>query len=365
MHLPGMTVAQLLADESFINYCKGIEADTLYWEKFLEQNPEEKEVVASARQMFLDIFNAFAVSDLDEQVEKLSNSISTDTVAPVIPMPSQEEKTHRYSFIIKVAAALVVIIAGYFAFSSREREKQSELLMYSTQEGEKKTIQLTDGSVVMLNASSKIILTKKFGLADRRIQLVGEAFFDVKKNALLPFIVSTRSLDVKALGTAFNIKAYPGETKCETALIRGLIEVTLHNKAGTRLTLYPNQKVQWNNKEELKSKAIINDTTVSSSSAKHSIIKTLAPTEEGLVKELAWIENKLIFSGETFAEISPQLERWYGVTIVFADEVVSGFSFTATFEKETLQTVLDVLKESKDFNYKMIEGDKTIVKISR
>jgi transmembrane sensor len=360
MQLPAITVADLLADQSFINYCKGYEADVQHWEKFLQQHPEHADTIHTAQQMFFGIFNVFAAADLEEQVEQLTNRIAE---APVVQMPLHDKKKSAWLLSIKIAAAMVLAVIGYFAWTSQQETQHTPLLTYSTQPGEKKTIQLSDGSVVMLNASSRITVTESFGTSDRTVMLTGEAFFDVKKNKALPFIVNTRSLQVRALGTAFNIKAYPGEAKCETALVRGLIEVKLHDKEGTRVMLYPSQKLEWDNDVVAKTTSSTTDSLKHNVAGQSEVIKPLFTNEEGLVKELAWIENKLIFSDETFAEIAPQLERWYGVTIEFGDRDVAAYKFTGTFEKESLKTVLDVLKESKTFHYNIMQAESQTVTI--
>ena len=86
---------------------------------------------------------------------------------------------------------------------------------------------------------------ESFGVFNRDVYLEGEAFFDVKHNAKLPFIVRTPAMDVKALGTAFDVKAYLNEKTTETSLIRGLLEVTLKEGSTRTMLLYPNQKIKY------------------------------------------------------------------------------------------------------------------------
>lgn len=169
-------------------------------------------------------------------------------------------------------------------------------------------------------------------------------------------------MDVKALGTAFNIKAYPSETATETSLIRGLVEVTLKENDNRKMLLRPNQKVKW-----LKPLGTDLDKKVSApiEEKEEPAVHSLTKTESGVVKEIAWIENKLVFSDETLENIAVLLERWYGVKVEFTDDEIRNYRFTGEFEKEELSILLGFLKESKDFNFEMITGPVLIVKLSK
>ena len=117
-------------------------------------------------------------------------------------------------------------------------------------------------------------------------------------------------MDVKALGTAFNVKAYLNEKNTETSLISGLVEVTLKENNNLKMLLYPNQKIEWENGNtngtNTNSAAAIKDTL----NVTDSLKKKLVLTNTGDIKEIAWKENKLIFDDEELKDIVPLLERW-------------------------------------------------------
>ena len=365
-----MEVADLLADESFISYCKGsTPADVDFWENFAAESPDNRVLVEFARERFVVLFNVLAQADMDEQELRLKSRLEQKDAAPVVQMgvwPDTKTKSNR-SILVKVsAAAAVVVAAALFAVNYFSTGKTESSKTFATAYGERKNIQLPDGSVVNLNAGSKIEIKENFGFTDRHVYLEGEAFFDVKHNSKLPFIVHTTAMDVKALGTAFDVKAYSNEKSTETSLIRGLVEVTLKENDNQVLLLHPNEKIKW---EQPVAKA---DAAQSSPAKKKEplhmtdgLMKKLIATDEGDIKEIAWKENKLVFEDDSLADIALLLERWYGVEIEFEDDAIQNYRFTYTYEKEDLSTVLNILKESKHFNFKMERGEKLKIVLSK
>lgn len=369
MELRKMGIEDLLSDESFINYCKKRSpGDIARWETFKEERPDHKMLIESARASFNDMFNAMAIADRDEQETRLRDRLNIVEQAPVVQMQGYEDKKTKkpISVLLKLTAAVVALFfAGYFIINNKSNSRKETLKSFVSAYGERKNFQLPDGSIVTLNAGSKMTINESYGISTRDIWLEGEAFFDVKNNKELPFIVHTPAMNIKALGTTFNVKAYPGEKTTETSLVNGLVEITLTEEKSRKVLLYPNQKIKWivpgaetclNNEE----------TTEKMSKKKISIespVQSLTKTDGGDVKEIAWIENKLVFDDEAFADIAILLERWYGVKIEFADDVIRSYRFTGIFEKEELSTVLSFLKESKSFNYEIIPGETSIVKL--
>jgi transmembrane sensor len=363
---PGkMGIEDLLSDESFINYCKKASAaDVARWESLKAQSADHKTLIESGRIAFIEMFNALATADLEEQERRLRNRLNIVEQAPVVQLPVYEEKkaSKTRSFLLKLAAAAVLIIVAGYALISQFNKKPSKenLRAFVSAKGERKNFQLPDGSVVTLNAGSKIIIDESYGVYTRDIYLQGEAFFDVKHDKATPFIVHTPAMDIKALGTSFNVKAYPCEKSIEASLVKGLVEVTLKDEENRKVLLHPNQKIEWkyagNGKRVA---AIMNKKTASP----EDLIQSLTKTDGGDLKEIAWTENKLVFADDTLEDIAVLLGRWYGVNIEFADDAIRNYRFTGEFEKEELSTVLSFLKESKNFNYEIIPGDTVTYKL--
>lgn len=370
MHNDKIDIPDLLSDETFISYCRGFSAeDTAYWENYMSQHPEQKELIESAREQFLLLFNVLAASDKEEQVKRLRSRIDQKDAAPIINMEDWKEKKSerkipiwlKTAAIAAVLLPLVFLISQYFISSGNNNSKT-----FTTVLGERKQIQLPDGSVVILNAGSEINIKDGFGISNRNVYLKGEAFFDVKHNAKTPFIVHTPAMEVKALGTAFDVKAYDNDMITEASLIRGLVEVTLKENGNEIVLLHPNHKIAWtrhdapagNIKAELPAKTAVSD-------KKEGTPVELKMTDRGEIKEIAWKESKLIFDNDTFSDIASLLSRWYGVRVEFADEDIRNYRFTGEFEKEDLRTVLAFLKESRAFNFTIDSGETVVVTLSK
>ncbi len=366
---PGqLDIEDLLADESFINYCKRTsQRDSTYWESYIQDHPYHAAVVEQARNRFIELFNVLCVADMEEQEALLKNRLAATVPAPVISIKKQESQRKTiFSPALQLTAAILVLALAvyYFYFIDSNRAARETVKLFATAYGERKNFQLPDGSFVVLNGGSKVKITDAYGQEARDIYLEGEAFFDVKHNKALPFIVHTSAMDVKALGTAFNVKAYPEEKTTEASLVRGLVEVTLKDKENHKVLLHPNQKVQWQllqttSGNKLNELADANKKAVSAD----NLVQGVTKTDGDEIKEIAWTENKLIFTNESFEDIAVLLERWYGVKIEFADDVIRDYRFTGIFEKEGIGAVLSFLKESRHFNYEFIPGDTLTVKL--
>ena len=239
---------------------------------------------------------------------------------------------------------------------------QSTLSRVTTKPGSKTQIQLPDGSTVWLNASTNLTYGKNFGKKLREVNLTGEAFFDVMKDSSHPFIIHTNVIDIKVLGTAFNVRSYPNDANTETSLIRGKVEVTVKNRSNEKVWLEPNEKLVVANK-------IMPDNTISYKISKKETAEkplysiqhlTYYPVDSAVI-ETSWVDNRLLFqSNETFKEVALKMERWYAVQIIFADEKVANYRPFGSFKNETITQALDALRLGFKFNYK-IEGNKIIV----
>lgn len=361
-----MTIEELLSDESFINYCKGISPDDItVWENYIKKNPDRALLIEDAKEQYIQLFNALALADLDEQTARLENSLEQRESTPVVQMEKfeKEKRGKVLPLLLKITAA-AIMVAGLFVTINYFVGSRDNSKIYAAVYGERKNIQLPDGSVVTLNAGSNIKINENYGTATRDVYLEGEAFFEVKHDITRPFIVHTPAMDVKALGTAFNVKAYLNEKNTETSLISGLVEVTLKENNNLKMLLYPNQKIEWQNGNT----NAVNSNLTKANKDTHltdSLPKKLVVTSTGDIKEIAWKENKLMFDDEEFHNIAILLERWYGAKINFKDTAICHYRFTGTYEKEDLNTVLDYLKESKHFNYTIELGETLTINLSK
>jgi ferric-dicitrate binding protein FerR (iron transport regulator) len=260
---------------------------------------------------------------------------------------------------VAAIALLIIVVKNNYGRAAKTNLAQ-HLSQVTTKPGSKTQIQLPDGSKVWLNASSNLTYNKEFGKTFREVELTGEAFFDVVKDPSHPFIIHTKVIDVKVLGTEFNVRSYPNDANTETSLIRGSVEVTVKNR-GEKYYLKPNEKVvianhpeTENNINSLVKKAVMSEPLVSIQPLSYYKV-------DSTILETSWVDNKLIFQqNETFREVALKMERWYGVVIHFADEKVAEYRPFGSFTKETITQALDALQVSFKFNYKINGDDVTI-----
>ena len=343
---------------------------------FGETSPEEAELLHT----FLH-----GQPELQQQYELLLNTLASSSEAGI----SEAKKTEREESIRRIikkaeragkektgsrtvifrryiplaaASIMLLIIGGWFFFSRDNgfaggQEKTAPAVV--TQNGARKQVVLPDGSKVWLNGGSKLFYNNDFNGAAREVTLEGEAFFDVVKNTSRPFIVHANNINIKVLGTAFNVKAYVEDEKVETTLYRGLVNITKsHDASFQPIMLYPNQKI-------IIPKEVLNDnlqndnrTSASTTIKKSIVIQQIDSAKlEPQRIETAWMYNRLEFRGDDFKELAQKLERWYNVEITFEDESVKKLSFSGSFEKETVEQALQALSVANSFNYKISEHE--------
>ena len=232
-----------------------------------------------------------------------------------------------------------------------------------TKKGVKSKFMLPDGSMVWLNAGSILTYGKDFGREKREVILTGEGFFDVQKNTEKPFIISTSSVQIKVLGTAFNVKAYPEDRNTETSLIRGSIELTIKSRPNDKIILSPNEKIIVENNPPPRSEKktqIDNHPTSLAANTLISIKKLKINPLDSSVLETQWVENKLVFRDESFRDIALKMERWYDVQIEIQDELLADERLSGIFTSETVTEALDALKESMSVPFRFKLSDRKI-----
>lgn len=283
-------------------------------------------------------------------------------------------KIFRFKPWIRAAVAAAVILAVFIGFrwygSNEQREQLAgQLNEISTRPGSKSKVQLPDGSVVWLNAGSKLTYDKDFGVELREVTLTGEGFFDVTKNKEKPFIINTNSIRIKVLGTAFNVKAYPEDKHTETSLIRGSIEVTIRSRPNDKIILSPSEKlvvendiatVESTEKNQHRKTGNIARTELPGINTLMAVNKLKYSPKDSSVAEIQWVNNKLVFRDEAFSELAVKMERWYDVQIDITDPRIAEERLNGIFESETIVQALEALKEFIPFQYERT-GNKIII----
>ena len=259
-----------------------------------------------------------------------------------------KHKTRILHPIVKVAAAVVVAFllgasAMYFIQPvPQQKIFVSKEICVKAPLGSKTEVELSDGTEVWLNSGSEIRYPATFRKNQRDIYLVGEAFFDVEKNVEAPFFVHADEVDIRVLGTSFNVKSYPEEDIVETTLVEGLINM---NKKGSNqvFQLKPNEKATFiKNREEISGKE----------------------TEQFIITKnvdaklyTSWKNGMLIFKKEKFGDLVIKMERWYNVRITIENKQLTGEKVTGSFQNESIEQALEALKISVPFSYKINKND--------
>ncbi len=249
---------------------------------------------------------------------------------------------------IMASAACVLLACVYIVIHIYHAKPIPKTLAQNavyTKPASKTKILLPDGTQVWLNADSKIDYDDNFTKAAvREVALSGEAFFDVAKDAQHPFIIHTKTVDIKVIGTAFNVRSYSNEKNTETSLIRGAIEVTLHDNPGKKILLKPNDKLIVPN-HDITTDLIKHDDNIIE--PKLSKIKFL----DSVAIETLWTKNQLVFDNEPLESIALKIERWYGVEVIITDNGLKSMGYSAIFEDESLEQVMKALQITGKFNY--------------
>jgi ferric-dicitrate binding protein FerR (iron transport regulator) len=274
--------------------------------------------------------------------------------------PKNRKFVRRRRILLTSLALLIIASAGfiwiYTSSSSAIVQKAGETI--AVQNGSRSRSMLPDGTTVWLNAGSKLFYDDNFSGATREVRLEGEAFFDVVKQPQRPFIVHTSGIDIKVLGTAFNVKSYPEDKTVITTLYRGSVKIFRENESEKfAIILKPNEKVILS-KDAAKADnhlSLKNNNNTAPQLIPASYIRTYIDStkKENEQLETAWLYSRLEFRGDSFEELARKMEHWFNVKIVFEDENLKQLNFNGSFEKETLEEALIALKTTIPFNYKI------------
>ncbi len=239
---------------------------------------------------------------------------------------------NKFSRIAAILILPVLILSGWYiidSVSASKVEKTGFAEIFSPL-GARTHFELPDGSGGWLNSGSTLKFPVKFCGTERKVLLKGEGYFDVIKNPGKPFVVKTGDIEVMALGTRFNVLNYPDDKTMGVTLESGMVTINnIFNKKVFRLTeLKPDEQVVINKK-----------------SRKYQKRKVVSQNYS------AWKQGLLIFRNDPMNDIVKRLERWYNAEIIIKDKKLESYRYRATFEDETLEEVLKLLKLSSPIDY--------------
>jgi ferric-dicitrate binding protein FerR (iron transport regulator) len=243
--------------------------------------------------------------------------------APTPPMRRWRLRGARPAQLAALVLLLVSALGGAYFYG--RPVPAVAYRMQRTPAGQPQRLRLPDGSVVTLAPQSKLRYPAQFTEAAREVYLEGEAFFEVTKNPHRPFRVHSGAWVTQVLGTKFNVSAVPGAGQLAVSLVEGKVEV---QDKQDKYLLAPGQQLR-------------------ADVATGRIYRQAFDRQ----RVLAWRSNQLVFKNEKLADVANQLERRYGVKLVFADPATAEVRLWATFDNEPLPRVLDALRLAGGLHY--------------
>lgn len=253
-------------------------------------------------------------------------------------------KTIRLQLFYQAAAVLVlaVLLAGtytyFFSFNQKQSAYYEEVFAAA---GTRTHVDLPDGSKAYLNSGSSIRFSNQMAKSkQRRIDLTGEAYFDVAKDPSHPFIVKAGTLEVQALGTEFNVDAYEPTESINVVLLEGKVAISNVNQkhSETLMTLTPNEMARYQVKQNSISKETIDE----------------------LEKYVGWIEGKMVFVDDPIRDVMRKLENCYNVDIQLEDRQLEDYRFTGTFINESVEEILQTFSQTSSLGYDIIPAQKDL-----
>jgi transmembrane sensor len=227
---------------------------------------------------------------------------------------------------------------GQLAYDKSGVTNSSEVLYntIATPKGGRYELTLSDGSKVWLNAASSLHFPTAFSGKERKVELTGEGYFEVAHNKEKPFIVTANNMDVRVLGTHFNINAYSDENSIKTTLLEGSVKVS---KGNTSRIMVPGDQASMEN--------LTGEITVKK--------------DADLDEAVAWKNGKFIFQSADIKSIMRQLEKWYDVNVVY-DKNVTNEEFIGSISRQVnISQILDMLKKAGSVDFE-IKGRTVMVK---
>ncbi|WP_162996915.1 FecR family protein [Mucilaginibacter kameinonensis] len=275
--------------------------------------------------------NSIKANDALNRLNKKIDQLETPSNEQALPKPNAIILKLRP--VLAVAASVLLLACAFWFYKIHISNKTANtfaLIENHTAPGQKKKINLPDGTIVTLNASSNLHIAGNFDDEKREVYLDGEAFFDVKRNPQKPFIVHTGKVATQVLGTHFNVSAYVNDSNITVSLVEGKVQVDMNNDPSKRVILDPGKQMIY-----------------SKSDGQARVTDFITEDITG------WKENKLVFNYDSWTDAAKKLSRWYGVPVKLQDSTLLRCKLKGTFDNIPLNKVMEQIKMVSDISWKM------------
>jgi ferric-dicitrate binding protein FerR (iron transport regulator) len=268
-------------------------------------------------------------TDIDQQWKIISEKLNLNAE------PVKQSKSGSKSKIIKMltawnyaaAVAVILVVAGALWFllpgSETVITAQNEILAHA----------LPDGSIVTLSAGSEISYNKGFGKNTRDVELSGEAYFEVTPDASHPFVVSGNDARIEVLGTAFNVRAKENEEQVEVVLTSGKVSLYFAGSPDKKEFLDPGESASLNVKN-----------------------KEIGVSANADPNYLAWKTRLITFDDASLSEVAETLTNVYRRKFVLDNQLLNNCRLTATFDNQSLESVLGIIGNTLDVEFRENDG---------
>ncbi|MGB8320856.1 MAG: FecR domain-containing protein [Ignavibacteriaceae bacterium] len=312
-----------------------------------ECSPREKEWLENYLESFQNNPGEWNENEMGKQ------SITGEKIYSGIMKNIKNERTNYFirtfqsPSLLKRAASIIFFIllgTGILYISGLFNQKESSVVWHEkvTSPGEKSVLTLSDGSIVTLNADSKLRYPDRFDDMHKEVYLEGEAYFEVRHNSNQPFIVHSENLTTTDLGTKFDVSAYRENNTISVSLLEGKVEVSGSEKGKSDkiIVLKPKEKLLYDKENNVSSFGVFDSLEV-----------------------VGWKDNIYKFENEPLGEVLSRLKRAYGIEFKLSDQPVLLQKITVKFEKKSLLTVVDVIKSLTGLDYKLVKKNQDIKEV--
>lgn len=326
-------------DERIEKYFKG-ELSSIERVQFL-QEVDSNEIL---KKQFAEYQNLYALLNLSPQIE--NRQLGKQKYDRFVHQKLHKILRKRWLDRVGYAAAILVLVVSSSLLTLWYTQDEevvfvaNEMNTLYTPAGQRARLVLQDGTEVWLNAKSRLVYPARFAGKERRVSVEGEAFFNVAKDSVKPFIVSALDVDMKVLGTQFNVYCYPDAGYVETSLLEGSVRVFFSGKEKEGILLKPNQQVTVSKGKMVVEPIRLND-------------------------HFLWRDGVYAFEDEPLIDILKKLELYYDVKIIVEDTSMFKETYTGKFrQRDSLDDIFKILQQIRSFKIRK-NAEKNIITLSK
>jgi ferric-dicitrate binding protein FerR (iron transport regulator) len=310
-----------------------------YWQNWIKSNPDKLPALNKARALALQLkFNEdhLTPQEVDQLLGDIISGKASNRAGKVVSL-----QRHTYTRWIKIAASFLLILSSsifLYRYAVSAFKADVSFKKVQTLKGQRLRINLPDGSVAFLNASSTLTYPEAFSDTLRSVALTGEAFFEVVKNPAKPFVVTTTDIQTQVLGTSFNVRSFEADKATAVSLVTGQVRVAPGHPSRDKQEhlLVPGERLVY-----------------------HETDHTFEKETFDIADITGWKDGVLVFSDTDFAATIEHLEQWYGVEIDVKHAPTKDWHVNGHFENEPLTEVLASIQFVYDIEYDI--KDSTVI----